>query len=163
MSSVVLLLLLITQAVGSSASSVDRYVNELGPCQPALPARTPDGWSTVALAEPLRLSIPPGAARVPDPNAFCLHGCDAWSKGGLEIAVSFGIWGRTSFAPEQWQTACVSKRDDVRIVVMQRENSLVIWPVQTNRPPGQDPVVRLTWSNESERSEAVRIAGSIHR
>src|SRR3954453_10345718 len=141
-----------------------RRIEAVPTCQSSV-APVPEGWSTFRTSQTkLRFSLPPGAQPVSEPQTFCIHGCEQWSRGSLTITVSHGIWGPESFSDEDWTTACVRRRGRLRIVEMAPDkNTTLLWPSEDGSTTlsTTDFILSVKFTDERDKKDAILVIGSL--
>jgi hypothetical protein len=160
---IVVLALIASAAFGAQT---ERSIEHLPPCR-ASNVSAPKSWQVIESPHAhVRFRIPAGMQEIRDPKAFCIHGCEQWSRGTFKISVSHGIWGPSSFDDEAWATACVDKRGPLRVVQMPSKNGrnhvVVMWPVNdTSTQSTDDIILNVQWSDSADDADAAKVIASV--
>ena len=146
------------------AIAESRSIDALRPCQSST-AGIPKGWSTFQAPETkLRFSLPPGARPIPQPEAFCIHGCEQWTRDSLTITATHGIWSPESFTDEDWRSACVSRRGQLRVVTMTPDaNTILLWPSDdaSTTLSTANFILSVKVTDERDRKDAIVVINSL--
>ena len=125
----------------------------------------PDVWQEIlAPSEDITFALPPGFAMPENQPAF-MHCGALWSGPGIEVKVSYGMWGMSSFKLEDADRVCQTQINGIAVVLIvqsaDRWNSMTAW-MQTKADPFE-PVLSVSFLDWDDVAVARHIIGSMQR
>ncbi len=151
-------------AVASAVGAADDPVNQLEKC-PESDAATPVGWNVVVAPDKdIAFALPPGFEEATDPPFF-VHGGVLWNGPQIQVSVTYGHWGLSSFDLGKDDRVCRTTINGIPAVLIATSgdgwHSLSAW-VRTGAEV-YEPVLGVTFDRGDDAAVAKHVIASVRR